>query len=133
MAQDQTAPTPPPGFTPVDSAAAAPPPPPGFSPVDGSSAAATQQPTISPAPKASDIPTFGYEGQPPAERLSMPLVKLLIPLHEVLEKATSMTPAGRAEHPIMAKIGDLADNVQELLTGGQSAGKPIGTRSGIIN
>ena len=33
----------------------------------------------------------------------------------------------------MAKIGDLADNVQELLTGGQSAGKPMGTRSGLLN
>lgn len=95
---------------------------------------ATPQSTIGPAPKASDIPTFGYPGQTPEERLTMPLIKgVLIPLHDVLEKATSMTPAGREEHPIMAKIGDLADNIQELLTGGQSAGKPMGTRSGLLN
>ena len=95
---------------------------------------ATPQSTVSAAPKASDIPTFGYPGQTPEERLTMPLIKgVLIPLHDVLEKATSMTPAGREEHPIMAKIGDLADNIQELLTGGQSAGKPMGTRSGLIN
>lgn len=96
--------------------------------------AATPQSTIGPAPKASDIPTFGYPGQTPEERLTMPLIKgVLIPLHDVLEKATSMTPAGREEHPIMAKIGDLANNIQELLTGGQSAGKPMGTRSGLLN
>jgi hypothetical protein len=95
--------------------------------------AAPTGPTIGPSPKSSDIPEFGYPGQTPAERLSMPIVKLLIPIHEVLEKATSLTPQGRAEHPIMAKVGELADNIQELLTGGQSAGKPMGTTSGFLN
>jgi hypothetical protein len=43
------------------------------------------------------------------------------------------TPQGRAEHPNLAAAGDVGRNLRELLFGGQSAGKPMGTSSGIVN
>lgn len=43
------------------------------------------------------------------------------------------TQEGRIAHPVLSKIGDLISSGKELLTGGQSAGKPMGTSSGVMD
>jgi hypothetical protein len=45
----------------------------------------------------------------------------------------SYTQEGRKEHPVLSSIGDAISSARELLTGGQSAGKPMGTSSGIMD
>jgi|HubBroStandDraft_4_1064222.scaffolds.fasta_scaffold125191_2 hypothetical protein len=40
---------------------------------------------------------------------------------------------GREEHPVLSHIGDVTRSAKELLFGGQEAGKPMGTRSGVMN
>lgn len=40
---------------------------------------------------------------------------------------------GRAENPTLSRLGDITASLKELLFGGQSAGKPMGTRSGLVN
>lgn len=96
---------------------------------------ATPQASISATPKSSDIPWTGESWMTPEQKLSVPLVKVLLPVLDVLEKAQTTTPVGRHEHPVMSRIGDLANHIEELLTGGQSgpAGKPMGTKYGIVN
>jgi hypothetical protein len=48
-------------------------------------------------------------------------------------KIENYTQEGRKDHPILSRVGDVSKGVTELLTGGQSAGKPMGTSSGIQN
>jgi hypothetical protein len=55
------------------------------------------------------------------------------PKQGFLSDAENLTQEGRKEHPVEAIVGDVARNAKELLTGGQSAGKPMGTSEGIIN
>lgn len=43
------------------------------------------------------------------------------------------TQEGRKEHPVLSRVGDVTRGVKELLTGGQSAGIPLGSKSGILN
>jgi hypothetical protein len=43
------------------------------------------------------------------------------------------TQQGRKEHPVLSRAGDLTAGVKELLFGGQRAGKPIGTTSGVAD
>ncbi|MBU6231685.1 hypothetical protein KGP36_03370 [Patescibacteria group bacterium] len=43
------------------------------------------------------------------------------------------TQEGRAEHPILSRVGDVTRGIKELVLGGQEAGKPMGTSSGIVN
>jgi hypothetical protein len=45
----------------------------------------------------------------------------------------SYTQEGRAEHPILSRVGDVTRGAKELMFGGQEAGKPMGTSSGIAN
>src|SRR5271155_3557361 len=59
------------------------------------------------------------------------------PLGGLIEKANAVTtpienytPAGRTEHPILSRLGDVTRGVKELLEGGQAAGKPMGTSHG---
>jgi predicted GNAT family acetyltransferase len=49
------------------------------------------------------------------------------------EPIENYTQAGRAEHPIVAQLGDITKSLKELLMGGQYAGKPMGTESGLLN
>jgi hypothetical protein len=53
-------------------------------------------------------------------------------LNKLTEPIENYTPAGRAEHPILSKLGDVTRNVKEMLEGGQAAGKPMGTSSSPI-
>lgn len=43
------------------------------------------------------------------------------------------TQEGRVEHPILSRVGDVTSGVKELMLGGQTAGKPMGTSSGVLN
>lgn len=54
-------------------------------------------------------------------------------LGSLTDSLSNYTPEGRAEHPILSKVGDALNAARELLTGGQSAGKPMGTRSAVLN
>ena len=51
-----------------------------------------------------------------------------------LDKVTSAienyTQEGRAEHPVLARVGDVTRNMKDLLTGGQT---PLGMKSGVVN
>jgi hypothetical protein len=71
-------------------------------------------PTISAQPQ---IPTFGESWQTPGERLSMPLVKGLVGLHDKLREIENFTQEGRKQHPIQAHVGDLANRIEGLLIG----------------
>jgi hypothetical protein len=71
-------------------------------------------PTISAQPQ---IPTFGESWQTPGERLSMPLVKGLVGLHDKLREIENFTQEGRQQHPIQAHVGDLANRIEGLLIG----------------
>lgn len=131
MAASAPAITPPPGYT-LENPAAAVTPPPGYT-VEGSQPKAPAA-TLSRAPSASDMPTFGEPGiNTPMQRLTMPLAKGLMEAHDKLKDIATMTQEGRQQHPIQAKIGDLVNNIEELLLGGQAAGKPMGTSSGLLN
>lgn len=113
---------------------------------NGTQSTATQTgttgPTIGPSVKPNDITAedasaAGFAAGGPigaiGARLSMPIVKALVNVHDSLTRAQSLTQEGRTAHPIAAKLGDWANNIEELLTGGQSAGKPMGTSSGVLN
>ena len=58
-------------------------------------------------------------------------------IKEGIDKITSeienYDQQGRGEHPVLAQLGDAIRNAKELLYGGQAAGKPLGTSSGVLN
>ena len=54
-------------------------------------------------------------------------------IDKLTEPIENYTPAGRTEHPILSRLGDVTRGVKELLEGGQAAGKPMGTSSGVVN
>jgi hypothetical protein len=113
----------------------------GLVPISSTISNAQPQATIGPQPKVSDVDSGAmaqaFAPNNPIEqagiRLSMPLVKALADLHDKLRDTETMTQEGAQQHPIQAKIGELANSINELLLGGQSAGKPMGTREGILN
>lgn len=85
-------------------------------------------PSIGPAPKASDVPTFGYDWQPPEQRMTMPLAKVLMAAHDKLKEAAAFTQEGKAAHPVQAKLGEIADRIEGFLFGGATQGESkIGT------
>jgi hypothetical protein len=43
------------------------------------------------------------------------------------------TQKGREEHPFLSRLGDVISSGRELLTGGRSADKPMGTKSGVLD
>lgn len=43
------------------------------------------------------------------------------------------TPQGRAEHPVLSRVGDVTKGLKELFFGGQAAGMPMGTKEGLVN
>jgi heterodisulfide reductase subunit C len=55
------------------------------------------------------------------------------PFHVDTRSLENMTQVEKAEHPILAKVGDLTAGIKELLYGGKEAGKPMGTSSGVLN
>ncbi len=54
-------------------------------------------------------------------------------LQDFVSTIKGYTQQGRAEHPYLAKGGDVLRNIQELLVGGQAAGKPMGTKTGLLD
>jgi hypothetical protein len=124
------------GFTLGNSAGAngagPPAPPPGFTLGNGTPppAATTQTslPTIGSAPSSAGRIARGVMQIP----TDLPGV-LGDAFDSVRQDIDSYTPEGRREHPILSRIGDVMDNAKEILLGGQSAGKPEGTRSGFLN
>ncbi|HXE32782.1 MAG TPA: hypothetical protein VN087_02630 [Verrucomicrobiae bacterium] len=91
-------------------------------------ATAPTGPTIGPQPTASSMPTFGESWMPPEQRLTMPLVKALIAAHDKLRDVENFTQEGRAEHPVQAALGDVADSIEGFLIGGpQNASHGIGS------
>ena len=52
---------------------------------------------------------------------------------DITNPIENYTQQGRAEHPVLSRVGDVTRNAKELLFGGQEAGKPMGTSSGIAN
>lgn len=132
MATSPSAITPPAGYTLEQSQSSAPTPPPGYT-IEGQPPAKPTGPTISATPQASDMTDVGMRSLPESlgggalSPLTMPLVKALIGLHDKLSDAANLTQEGRAAHPIQAKIGDLANQIEGLLTGSTGHGENIGT------
>jgi hypothetical protein len=80
----------------------------------------------------NDQPT----GTSSAERVANRTTELMnVPeeIGKLTEPIENYTQEGRAEHPILSKIGDVTRGVKELLEGGQAAGKPLGTSEGVVN
>jgi hypothetical protein len=85
--------------------------------------------TIGPQPKPTVLGTLENIAQIPVN----PIGEATKALDAITGEITNYTPAGRAEHPILARVGDALQATRELLTGGQSAGKPMGTKYGVLN
>lgn len=83
-------------------------------------------PTISAAPKVNmPLP----EGVDPGS-----LVQYAGPAVSALtENIENYTPEGRAEHPVLSRVGDVTRGAKEFLFGGQAAGKPLGTSAGALD
>lgn len=91
--------------------------------------AANGNPTISATPKTSGADVAAH-----VANLSVdPVGEITSDLDDLTSKISSYTQEGRADHPILAAVGDAVNSAKELLTGGQSAGKPMGTKSGVLN
>jgi hypothetical protein len=58
---------------------------------------------------------------------------LLGNVKQTLSTIENYTQEGRAEHPVLAQLGDALRNAHEYLSGGQAVGKPQGTESGLAN
>ena len=89
----------------------------------------TDSGSISAAPKVTAGSVLGHVANVPID----PLGELDNALNEVQSKIGSYTQEGRQAHPILSRVGDAIAGARELLQGGQSAGKPEGTRSGVVN
>jgi hypothetical protein len=99
-------------------------------PAPTSPAPRTPQPTISAAPKTSlatkALWTYG-------DVLNDPVGAAAHVLDAVTDEIGNYTQEGRAAHPVLSRIGDTLQATRELLLGGQNAGKPMGTSSGVLN
>lgn len=93
---------------------------------------APPQTTIGPSTNASDI-DLGPSGGT-GTSLTMPLVKALISAHDKLRDVENLTQEGRNQHPIQAKLGDMANKIEGLLTGNEEHPEAaIGTgKTGIL-
>lgn len=49
------------------------------------------------------------------------------------DRLEGMTQAGKEQHPVLAKLGETVQAAHELLSGGQAAGKPMGTSGGVLD
>lgn len=111
-----------------------PPPPPGFTLDVAPSGAPTKQPVADTSSiHATPGVSLGDVAQHVANIPTNAVGELSAGLNALTDRLSSYTQQGRAEHPILSRVGDLLNNARELLTGGQSAGKPLGTSSGILN
>jgi hypothetical protein len=54
-------------------------------------------------------------------------------LSDLTKPIENYTEAGRAEHPILSRVGDVTRDAKELLFGGKAAGKPMGTTGGVAD
>lgn len=95
----------------------------------GGSTLGTPTSTIGPAPKTSALGIARNVVRFPVD----PIGTVSNALDSVTNEIENYTQEGRAEHPILSHIGDVTRSARELLTGGQSAGEPMGTRSGVVN
>lgn len=136
-------PPPPAGFTidtgPATTAPAgnAPPPPAGFS-VDNSSSVTPQvqnaaaptdllhQNTSIHAPTTDVMGTVQHIAQIPTD----PLGEISGALDHLTSKIENYTQQGRAEHPVLSRIGDLTRQAKELLVGGTTTEGP---QEGVLN
>ena len=98
-------------------------------PMAAGGAPITNNATIGAAPKTS----IGNVISRVADISTNPVKAIGDALDDVTSKIENYTQEGRAEHPALARIGDLTRGAKELLTGGQSAGKPLGTSQGVLN
>jgi len=114
-----------------------------FAPVESEAVPVPQGATFSPVTPVSDV-NPGTMSAPPkttpgglldtaAQAVIDPIGSVSKALDHVTSSIENYTQQGRAEHPILSRIGDATREAKELLTGGQSAGKPLGTSSGVTN
>lgn len=90
-------------------------------------------PTVGPPPTAPSF-TEAMETNPSlTTAVAYPAARVVQALSDIESNMENYTEEGRAEHPILARVGDVARNARELLLGGQEAGKPLGTSSGVLN
>jgi hypothetical protein len=61
-----------------------------------------------------------------------PIAEISNDLNALTNKLSQYTQTGQAEHPFLSAIGDKLNAARELLAGGQAAGKPLGTSSGVL-
>lgn len=54
-------------------------------------------------------------------------------LDHLTSRIENYTQTGRELHPVLSRLGDATRAAKEFLTGGQAAGKPMGTSSGVLN
>lgn len=96
----------------------APTPPPTFG------ASPKTPPLVSFDPKKiiSPVPGGGIGGSPVGNPLSVNTSSI-----------ENYTQEGRKEHPVLSRVGDVTSGLKELFEGGQAAGKPLGTSSGVFN
>ena len=71
--------------------------------------------------KPGEKPRAGYD----------PLGGIREGIDKITEGIEAYNQQGRAEHPVLSRLGDVTREVKELLEGGQAAGKPLGTTSGL--
>ena len=77
-----------------------------------------QGPTIGAQPTTENAAAGANLALPKeVQPLTMPLVKGLIAAHDKLRDLENMTQEGRAAHPILAQVGDVANRIEGLLTG----------------
>lgn len=97
--------------------------------------AAQPKETLSPNPGAGEVPTFGDSSMPVSQRLTMPLVKALVGIHDKLREVQNYSQEGREQHPIQAKLGDVANAIEGLLIGSEAHPESsIGTgKYGVLN
>ena len=94
---------------------------------------ASEATKISPLPQTTPMEKAAKAVETVAQIPTAPVELVSHALGSLTDSLSSYTPEGRAEHPILSKVGDALSAARELLTGGQSAGKPMGTSSGVLN
>ncbi len=109
-----------------------------FSPVAGSGATqnpqqAPQGPTISAQPKSSELDLSLASSDPMTQaalRMATPLARKVMDAVDKLREVENFTQEGRAEHPIQAKLGDVANKLEDFLFGNPEHG---GMKTGFAN
>jgi hypothetical protein len=85
--------------------------------------------TISAAPKpdAQDAATHVLNA------VTDPMGEFSQDLNDLTDRLSNYTQQGKIDHPVLSRVGELLNTAREELTGGQSAGKALGTSSGVLN